>query len=69
MQAKYKGYEKLAFFDQYVDLFRNGKRNGHSDNGRRIGTRMRSNDGAISNDLESPYFERQITRKWCKIEQ
>ena len=34
MQVKYKGHEKLAFFDQYLALFGNGTRYGHSYNGR-----------------------------------
>ena len=38
VQVKWKGYEKLAF----SPYFENGTRYGHSYNGRRIGTRMRS---------------------------
>jgi len=36
------GYKKLAFLTNISHYFENGKRYGHSYNGRRIGTRMRS---------------------------
>jgi len=42
LQIKWKGYEKLAFLQQYFALFREGYRYVHVHNGRRIGTRMRS---------------------------
>jgi len=37
----WKGYENVAFFDQYL-AFGNDTRYGHNYNGRRIGTRMQS---------------------------
>jgi len=42
VQVKWKGYEKLAFFDIVSLYFENSTRHGHSYNGKRIGTRMRT---------------------------
>jgi len=42
LQVKCKWCEKLAFFDQYLARFRKRYKYGHSYNGRRIGTRIRS---------------------------